>query len=299
MKNTILLFLISLLSTFAIGQELKIDVQVNAPRLVNADPRIFVTLEKQITEFLNNTKWTDDDYEDYERIEGSLNVTITADQNATNFTADFFFQSIRPIYNSNYKSPLLNLVDSGVSFTYNEAQPIENNTNVYVDQLSSILTYYAFMMIAFDYDSFSPLGGDPYFNLAQDVVNSIPSDNRTASTGWQTSGNRFNKFWRVENMLNPKVRPMRQAFHEYYIGAMDQMTVDMDKSKAIIVSALTTIKGVNSVYPNSVAMQMFVDSKREEILEIFKGSGKGQQKKVYDIMVKLDPAQASEYNVLR
>ena len=299
MKNTILPFLISLFSTLAIGQELKIDVQVNAPRLVNADPRIFVTLEKQITEFLNNTKWTDDDYEDYERIEGSLNVTITADQNATNFTADFFFQSIRPIYNSNYKSPLLNLVDSGVSFTYNEAQPIENNTNVYVDQLSSILTYYAYMMIAFDYDSFSPLGGDPYFNLAQDIVNSIPSDNRAASTGWQTSGNRFNKYWRVENMLNPKVRPMRQAFHEYYIGAMDQMTVDMDKSKAIIVSALTTIKGVNSVYPNSVAMQMFVDSKREEILELFKGSGKGQQKKVYDIMVKLDPAQASEYNVLR
>jgi hypothetical protein len=299
MKNTILLFLISLLSTFAVGQELKIDVQVNAPRLVNADPRIFVTLEKQITEFLNNTKWTDDDYEDYERIEGSLNITITADQNATNFTADFFFQSIRPIYNSNYKSPLLNLVDSGVSFTYNEAQPIENNTNVYVDQLSSILTYYAYMMIAFDYDSFSPLGGDPYFNLAQDVVNSIPSDNRAASSGWQTNGNRFNKFWRVENMLNPKVRPMRQAFHEYYIGAMDQMTVDMDKSKAIIVSALTTIKGVNSAYPNSVAMQMFVDSKREEILEIFKGSAKGQQKKVYDIMIKLDPAQASEYNVLR
>lgn len=299
MKNTIILLLLSLLSTFTVGQELNIDVQVNAPRLVNADPKIFVTLEKQITEFLNNTKWTDDEFENYEQIEGSLNVTITADQNATSFTADFFFQSIRPIYNSNYKSPLLNLVDSGVAFTYNEAQPIENNTNIYVDQLSSILTYYAYMMIAFDYDSFSPLGGDPYFDLAQDVVNSIPSDNRTASTGWQTNGNRFNKFWRVENMLNPKVRPMRQALHEYYIGAMDQMTVDMDKSKAIMVSALTTIKGVNEAYPNSVAMQMFVDSKREEILEIFKGSGKGQQKKVYDIMIKLDPAQASEYNPLR
>ena len=206
MKNTILLFLISLLSTITLGQELNIDVQVNAPRLVNADPRIFVTLEKQITEFLNNTKWTDDDYEDYERIEGSLNVTITADQNATNFTADFFFQSIRPIYNSNYKSPLLNLVDSGVSFTYNEAQPIENNTNVYVDQLSSILTYYAYMMIAFDYDSFSPLGGDPYFNLAQDVVNSIPSDNRTASSGWQTNGNRFNKYWSCLLYTSPSPR---------------------------------------------------------------------------------------------
>lgn len=282
-----------------IAQELNISVSVKAPRVVNADPRVFITLEKEVSEFLNNTKWTDDEYEDQEKIEGNLNITIIADQSATSFTADFFIQSIRPVYNSNYKSPIINMVDNGISFSYQESQPIENNTNIYVDQLSSMLTYYAYMILGYDYDSFSPLGGDRYFALAQDVVNAIPSDNNAASRGWQSSGNRFNKFWRVENVMNPKVRPMRQALHEYYLAAMDQMTVDIDKSKAIMVSALTTIKGVNSSYPNSVAMQMFVDSKRDEIIEIFKGSSKGQQKKVYDIMVKLDPAQASEYNVLR
>ncbi len=299
MKKILFLIIFSIYSFLTVAQELNINVQVKAPRVVNADPRVFVTLEKEINEFLNYTKWTDDDFEDHEKIEGNLNITITEDPSATSFTADFFIQSIRPVYNSNYKSPVINMVDNGVSFTYQESQPIENNTNIYVDQLSSMLTYYAYMILGYDYDSFSSLGGDRYFALAQDVVNAIPSDNRSASRGWQAAGNRFNKYWRVENVMNPKVRPMRQAIHEYYISAMDQMTIDLDKSKAIIVSALNTIQGVNSVYPNSVAMQMFVDSKRDEIIEIFKGSSKGQQKKVYDIMVKLDPAQASEYNVLR
>jgi hypothetical protein len=274
-------------------------VSVKAPRLVNADPRIFTTLEKQVTEFFNDTKWTDDEYEDHEKIQGNVNITITEDLSTTNFSADIFIQSIRPVFNSNYKTPVINMVDSGVGFTYDEAQPIENNTNIYVDQLSSLLTYYAYMILGYDYDSFSSLGGDKYFALAQDVVNAIPTDNRSASTGWQSTGNRFNKFWRIENLLNPKVRPMRQGLHEFYIAGLDQMTVDMDKSKAIIVSVLNTIQGVNNSYPNSVVMQLFVDTKRDEIIEIFKGSSKGQQKKVYDIMVKLDPAQASEYNVLR
>jgi len=299
MKRIFFLLAFSLYSLLTVAQELNISVSVKAPRVVNADPRVFITLEKEVSEFLNNTKWTDDEYEDHEKIEGNLNITITTDLSATSFVGDFFIQSIRPIYNSNYKSPIINMVDNGISFTYQESQPIENNTNIYVDQLSSMLTYYAYMILGYDYDSFSPLGGDRYFALAQDVVNAIPSDNNAASRGWQASGNRFNKYWRIENVMNPRVRPMRQAIHEYYLSAMDQMTIDMDKSKAIIVSALNTIQGVNSAYPNSVAMQMFVDSKRDEIIEIFKGSSKGQQKKVYDIMVKLDPAQASEYNVLR
>ena len=299
MKKTIFILILSIYSIVSSAQELNIDVSVKAPRLVNADPRIFTTLEKQVSEFFNDTKWTNDSYENHERIEGSVNITIIADASTRSFTADIFVQSIRPVYNSNYKTPVFNMVDSGVDFTYDELQPIENNTNAYVDQLSSLLTFYAYMIIGYDYDSFSSLGGEPYFALAQDVVNSIPTDNRTASSGWQATGNRFNKYWRVENLLNPRTRDMRQGLYEYYILGMDQMTVDMDKSKAIMVSVLNTIQGVNKAFPNSVIMQLFVDTKRNEIIEIFKGSSKGQQRKVYDIMIKLDPAQASRYNALR
>lgn len=298
--NRIIILVLTLLISFPVfTQELNLDIQVKAPRLLNTDPRVFETLEKQIEEFMNKTKWTEDEFEDYEKIEGNLNVTITDDVSATSFTADFFVQTIRPIYKSNYKSQVLNFVDSGVSFTYNESQPIENSIATFTNQLSSVLTYYAYMILAYDYDTFEPLGGDPYFNIAQNIVSSIPTTNSAVAKGWGSLGNKRNRYWKVENMLNPKVRPLRQALYEYHLMSMDKMYEDTDKSKAVLVSALNSIAQVNKMYANSAAVQMFADCKRTEIIEIFKGSSKGQQKKVYDIMIKLDPAQASQYNVLR
>jgi len=299
MIRILLLSVFALWTASSFSQELNFNVQVKAPRLLNADPKVFQTLEKDVREFLNNTKWTEDEYEDFEKIEGNLNITITEDASTTSFTADIFVQSLRPVYNSSHKTQIMNLVDNGVSFTYNEAQPIEDNAQSYVDPLSSVLTYYVFMILAYDYDSFSPFGGDPYYNIAQNVVSAIPTTNSAVARGWQALGNRRNRYWKVENMLNPKVRPMRQAIYEYHLISLDKMHEDVDKSKAVMVSALNTIQQVNNIYPNSAAVQMFADSKRNEIIEIFKGSSKGQQKKVYDIMVKIDPAQASQYNPLR
>lgn len=296
MRKSFILIILSAITAFSWGQELNIDVQVKAPRLQNADPSVLEILEKDISEFLNNTKWTEDEFEDFEKIEGNLNITITEDLNPTTFSADFFVQTIRPVYKSNYKTQVINFVDGGVGFTYTQSQPIINNPNVYSDQLSSLLTYYAYMIIAYDYDSFAPLGGDPYFTIAQNIVGNVPAQ---AIAGWESLGNRRNRYWRVENMMNPRVRPMRQAIYEYHLQSMDRMFEDTDKSKAIMVSSLNTIQQVNNSYPNSAAVQMFADTKRNEIIEIFKGSSKGQQKKVYDIMVKIDPAQASQYNMLR
>ena len=110
------------------AQELNITVSVKAPRLVNTDPKVFETLEREITEFINNTKWTDDEYEEFEKIEGNLNVTITEEQGTNNFIADFFVQTIRPVFNSNYKSQTLNYVDKSIGFEYRELQQIKNRT---------------------------------------------------------------------------------------------------------------------------------------------------------------------------
>ncbi len=298
-KKGIFLAIISIISFRSFAQELNIDVQVKAPRIVSTDPKVFESLENQISEFLNQTKWTEDEFEDFEKIEGNVNVTITEDINGSTFVADIFVQTIRPVFKSTYKTQVLNLVDNGVRFSYIENQPIENSTQNYFDPLSSVLTYYAYMIIAYDYDTFSSLGGDPYFTIAQNIVNGIPANTPNAPRDWGALGNRRNKYWMVENMMNPRVRPMRQALYEYYIQSLDKMSEDIDKSKAIMVSSLSTIQQVHASYPNSSAVQMFADSKRKEIVEIFKGSSKGQQNKVYDIMVKIDPAQSSEYNALR
>lgn len=281
------------------AQELKINVQVNAPRLNTVDPKVFEVLEQDVTEFLNSTKWTEDEYEDFEKIEGNLNITITDELSPTSFTADFYIQTIRPVFNSNYKSQVLNFVDNGVSFSYTEQQPIQNSFNNYRDPLSSLLSYYAYIMIAFDQDVFEPFGGDENFKVAQSVMNAVPPG-IAGGTGWDpTLNDQKSRYQVIQNSLDPRMRPFRQAMYEFHMKSLDLMHEDPEKSKAVMLSALTTIEQVNRSYLNSALVQMFADSKSNEILEIYKGSSKGQQKKVYDIMVNIHPAQASKYNDLK
>lgn len=280
------------------AQELNISIDVSAPRLNLVDPKVFQTMENEINNFLNQTKWTDDEFESFEKIEGSINITITGELSATEFSADVFVQSIRPVFESNYKTPVINFVDK-VTFTYQEYQPIQNSFNQYFDPLSSLLTYYAYLMIGYDYDSFSPLGGDEYFQVAQEIVNRVPANSQALESEWKATGNRLNKYWISENIQNPRIRPLRQAIYDYHLNGLDKMSGDAARSRAVILSALTTARDVNRSYPNNVYVQMFVSAKRDEIIEIFKGAGRGEQTKVYDIMVKLDPSQASRYSSIR
>ncbi len=297
-KQYIIIFSLLLGWGFAKAQELNINVDVSAPRLNLVDPKVFETMETEISNFINKTKWTDDEFEDHEKIEGNINITITGELSATSFAADIYVQCIRPVYNANYKTQLVNFVDK-VVFNYQEYQPIENSYNRYYDPLSSLLSFYVYLIIGSDYDSFSLLGGDPHFETAQNIVNSIPSGSQQLDAEWKSQGGRLNKFWIMENIRNARIRPLRQAMYDFHINGLDKMSEDAARARAVMVSALTTARDVNRSYPNSAYVQLFVNAKRDEIIEIFKGAGRGEQTKVYDIMVKIDPSQASRYNSIR
>ncbi len=299
-KNNLLITSICcLLCLSAISQELKINVQVNAPRLQTVDPKVFETMERDITEFLNNTKWTEDEYEDFEKIEGSVNISITEEFSPTAFKVDFLVQGIRPVFNSNYKTQIFNYVDKGIALSYRENQPIQNNYNNYTDPLSSLLTYYAYLIIGYDYDTFSPFGGDPYFKIAESIVDNVPSSS-ASNTGWDpTIRDNLSRHNLVEDLLKPRVRPLRQAMYEYHLKSLDNMTEDASRSRAIMMSAITAVDQVNRSLLNSGVVQLFCDTKKDEVIEIFKGASRGDQQKIYDIMVKLDPARASEYGGIK
>lgn len=299
MKYLISLIILAFSLSNLASQELKINVQVSAPRSTKADPEVFKTLEKELTNFFNNTKWTEDEYEDFEKIEGSLNITISEDFSASTFSADFFVQTIRPVYQSNYKSQVLNFADKGVVFNYTELQPIQNSFNNYIDPFSSLLTYYAYLMLGYDYDTFAPFGGDEHFRTAQNVVSSVPQS-AAAGTSWdlnfKLNTSRYNV---IQELLSPRGRPFRQAMHEYHLKSLDMMYDDAAKARAVMMSALTAVDQVNASILNAGIIQMFGDSKRNEIIEIFKGAGRGDQTKVYEMMVKIDPSRASKYNEIR
>lgn len=294
---TILFLLVAL--TTSIGQELNLEVRVNAPTLKVADPRTITSFEKTLNEFFNERKWTSDEYETEERIEGTIQINIKDDPSANSFVADVYITSGRPVYNSNYTSPLLNHVDRDISFSYSELDPIRDNRNTYTDNLSSIMTYYAYIILGFDYDSFSLDGGEDHFKTANGIVANIPPNVSSSDRSWSSLGSERNRYWLINNILNPRLKRYRQAYYDYHRKGLDKMETDVVVSKAIMLSSLKEIRAVNESYPNSMILQMFSNSKRAEILEIFKNSIRTEQKLVYDIMSELDPAQSDFLKELR
>lgn len=287
-----------ILSSSLLAQELKIDVKVNAPKLKLADPRVFQTLERSVSEFLNNTKWTSDEFETHEKIEGSLLITITEEYSTSSFVADIAVQGIRPVFNSNYTTLLFNRLDKDFKLEYEEMQSIEVSKGIYIDDFSSLLSFYVYLLLGMDYDSFSPLGGEQYFQIAESVLNAVPQNSVNAA-GWSLSGKKENRYWLMENLLNPRYRPYRQSTYEYHRLGLDVMSDDPDRGKAIMVSVLKEMDKVNESYPNSIVLRNFLDSKRDEIIEIFKGGSRGQKNTVYNLMARLDPSQMSNYAVIR
>jgi len=299
-QTVLLILLICILGCAKItAQELNLDVRINTPTLKLADPKVFKTLETAIKEFMNNTSWTDDEFDALEKIEGSFQINIKDDIATNTFVADFYVTASRPVFGSNYYSTLLNHVDRSVTFSYEEYAPIYNNKNSFSDNLSAILTYYAYVIIGFDYDSFSPFGGDNYFQIANNIVASIPPNVSSSDKAWVSLNSQRNRYWLVENLLNPRVRPYRRAYYEYHRQGLDIMNNDAEKAKLVMLASLKTVGDVNKSYPDSMILQMFTDSKKQEVMDIFVPAARGDRLKVYDIMTKLSPSQVSEFSDLR
>ncbi len=300
MTKNIFVFVLMLLTVVQIsGQELNISVSVQAPNLNTTDPRVITLMEAEIQEFLNSTKWTNDDFETEERIEGNLLIAITNEDGNNSFTADFTIQSIRPIFNSTQKTTLLNYKESA-SFTYIENQPIRNSEEKYFDNLSALLTFYAYTIIGMDYDSFSKYGGEKYFSIVNNMILSLPSDVQL-SAGWSPGGGnrKRSRYWMVENILNPRLKTMREALYTYHRKGLDIMHEDPAKGKAIMLSALKSIQRASESYPNAMYVQMFSDSKHDEILEIYLAADRAEKIVVYDIMVGIDPYRTAVFQPLR
>lgn len=294
MKKLILLLALFVFSKAIIAQELNVTVSVNTPKIQTADPKVFTSLEANLKDFFNNQKWTDETFELEERINCKIQLTIREELSATSFKADLAIQASRPVFGSNYETALLNHVDKDFTFSYEQFQPIDFSKNVYTSNLTSTLAFYIYYILGMDYDSFSPLGGDIYFQAAQDIMTNIPSDN--PPLGWRPRDGNRNRYWMIENALNPRVRPFRQAMYDYHRLSLDVMSEDPTAGKAKMLEALEVISKVNKDYPAAMIIQMFNNSKSSELIEIFKGGDGKQKNRVKQIMRKLDPSNANTYN---
>lgn len=278
--------------------ELNANVRISTPQLQKNDRRVFDQLETSLRDFLNNTKWTQETFEQEERIECNFILTISEEADNNLFRAELAVQATRPVYGSGYKTALLSHLDKDVVFTYEQNQPIEFLPDATDNQnLPALLAFYAYVILGLDYDSFSLYGGDPYLLTAQQIVTNIQNSSTNNTPGWRPAdgGKNRNRYWIIENLLNPRVKPYRAAMYNYYRKGLDMFTTDMDVAKAAILLSLEEVDKVNTAYFNCMIVQMFANAKRDELVEMFKVAGRPQKERVTQIMTKIDPANSPRY----
>ena len=295
LKSIFTFFVAVLFSNLAFAQEFDFDIKVQPPAQTQlADPKIFKSLEAALKELVNNTRWTEDIYDQNERLQGSIRLTIKSEASVTGFTAELAIQANRPIYGTDNTSPLFTHLDREVSFSYEQFQPVQFVKNNFTDNLSSVIAYYLYVILGMDYDSFAPQGGEPYWQLAQDIYNTIPS---AAKSEWQgkEAGNR-NRYWFVENMLSPRLKNYRQGVYEYHRLGLDVASTDVNRCKAAVMQCLDKMDEAQQAYPNTIAVRTFAVTKSSEMIEIFKNASSDQKSRFIQIMTRIDPANSSKYN---
>lgn len=295
-------YLLLLVSLIFVGQlaaqELQAVVSINTPLLQKTDPEVFRELENAMMEFLNTQKWTEEEYLPEERIQVNIKINITDELSASEFKGDLLIQSRRPVYGSDYETVLVSTVDKGIQFTYVQFQPIQFSQNLFIDNLSSLLSFYAYVIIGMDADSFSPFGGDDSYQTAQEIINIIPNDQTSRYKGWRSLDGTQNRYWIVENLLNPRMRPIRQSLYDYHRLGLDLMHQDVEGGKTVLLKAVEAIGVVNKAQVNSMIVTMFADAKASEIIEVFKEGDSTQKREIQKIMKNLDPSNANRYQTI-
>jgi len=261
--NKLLFFIICSFASYA--QELRCEVIINSDLVNQTNQQIFSTLQQSIQEFMNSQVWTSQNWNSEEKINCSLILNLT-DYSDDKFKGTIQVQSQRTIYDTNYNSPILNFQDPDISFNYQEFQPLFYNSNVYESNLISILSFYAYIIIGLDADTFKLKGGELFFSFAQKISNLAQQSN---NSGWLSSGNRKNRYWLVDSILSNAFLDFRTTYYKYHRNGLDLMTKDQIKAKTNLANSLIHLSDLNNRRPNSFLIQIFFDAKSQEIVNIF------------------------------
>ena len=285
MHKNLLPLLLAVTLSGAFAQELNCKVVINADQVQTTDRTVFKDMERAFANFLNTRKWTSDSYKNHERINCSIFLNISRMPSIGNFQASAQITSGRPVFNTNYESVMLNFADRDWEFEYIESQPLEYNDNSYLSNLTSMLAYYAYIIIGMDYDSFSELGGTPYFQKALMVVNNAQSSGRS---GWAALSSNRNRYNLIENINNPQFTEMRKNNYRYHRLALDQLDKKPDESRTIILNTIKEVKKAWTVNPNAIMVITFFDAKATELVNVFSGGNITVKREAYDILTSID-----------
>lgn len=300
MVRPVIYFLLSwlLMAPFpSLSQQLNFTVTINSERARTQDTDIFEQMKSAFEQFLNGRNWTDAELKPQERIKGNLLITINDMPQVGLFSATVQIQTVRPIYGSNYESLILNFADRNWTFEYKESQPLEFNQFSFLNNITSLLAYYAYIAIGIDYDSFSPRGGTAFFETANNIV---ANAQQSSSPGWnQNPSDKRNRYWLANDLYNSQVMvPVRDAYYLYHRKGLDLLITNPEEGYQNIVEAIKLVQGANQVQPNSILTVSFMDAKSDEISKILKAAPMELKQDAVEVLLKVDPNNARKYNDL-
>ena len=269
------------------GQELNCQIEINADQIQNANKQVFETLKGAINEYMNTTKFSNAQFSVNEKIDCRLFFTIK-EYNDNTMVGDLQIQSSRPVYNSTYTTTLLNFKDTKIEFTYQENEPLIYSENNMESNLTAILNFYAYLIIAIDFDSFSLNGGDPYYEKAQNVVQMAQS---SGESGWKAFEDTKNRPSVLAAYTEPNTSILRTLLYEYHRLGLDEMVLSPDKGRAKISSTLNYLKKIYDVAPMSVGLSMFKDAKLDELVNLYTKSSQTERDNAYEILSTLYPTE--------
>ena len=293
MKYLVLLATFALIHVGSSAQELNCTVNVIAPQISNLEATVVESLESSIREFINGRRWTNDEFRMEERIECTMQLTITEAVNPTNFKWNLQIQSSRPVYNSDYKTPMFFVNDGDFEFVWDGSSVIQFMPDQFRDNLSSVLAFYAYMILGMDYDSMGLEGGTDQFLKAQTIVANAQN---APQAGWKASQSQQNRYWLVENMLSQTFRPVRSCLYHYHRLGMDRLYEDVDKARMTIADALIEMRQTHRIRPSSYNLQLFFLAKSDEILKVFGPAPEPEKTRLLPVLKQMDPGNISKYD---
>jgi len=297
MKKLLIFLLVFFFSVHNLwAQELKCNVQIVTQKIQGTNKKIFKTLQRAIVEFMNNHKWTNHVYDNDERIECNLLINLSEEISSDEFKGTIQVQARRPIYNSSYNTVMFNYLDNDFHFRYIEYEPLVFNETAYVSSLTSILAYYAYIILGLDYDSFSFEGGTEFFQKAEIIVQNAQN---AREKGWKAFESRRynNRYWLVENIMNEKFNPVREFLYKYHRLGLDLMDSKVNEGRAEIAESLKLLQKVYREKPDPFMhlLQVIYNAKADEFVNIFSESYTDEKNRVFEVLKEIDPANTAKY----
>lgn len=290
--------LVLCLPSLLFAQDFSARVQVLHNQVQTPNTQIFKNLELSITEFLNNRKWAKVDIANNERIDFNVIVNVSKYELPDQFVATLSLRASRPVFGSSYNTTILNHEDNDFAFTYVNFQQMNFNENSFDNNLTSVLGYYANIVLGLHFDSYSPKGGQAYLETANNVMNSAQSSN---ASGWSSTDgrNNLNRFWLIENLLNNRFTAFRQAFYTYHRKGLDIMHKDLESGRTEITNSLKEMSKVAKAVPNSMLLRVFFQGKADEIVNIYSKALESDKNKIITLLKEMAPGNSAKWDKIK